>query len=225
MVHGRNLLKYFAAGLAQDPLTSIAGKVLDAWNQRLGLKATDSPHLMSDAERIRLSRSLSYHLRHDASLVLEEGGWIEVTALLAHMKNSGTNTTVSAIFSVAQAASEERFQVSDMKIRAYYGHSLEVEMNYDQATCDVPLYHAIPSSRLNSLVYGGKGLTPQQRQWVHLTTDPARALRAGRRHGHPVLLRVDPESLGTLVNAAGVTWLSKGVPLEGIHVVPLHAYP
>lgn len=225
VVHGRNLLKHFARGSEPDPLTYVAGQVLDAWNLRLGLKATDSPHLMSEADRIRLSRSISYHLRHDDSLALEEGGWVGVGVLVIHMNASGTRTTESAIFAVAQAATEERFQVSGSRIRAFYGHSLAVEMNYVPATCDVPLYHATPSAGLDKLIYGGQGLTPQRRQWVHLTTDPVRALRAGRRHGHSVLLRVDPGELKTLVNAAGVTWLAKEVPLASMHVVPLHAHP
>jgi len=225
VTHGRSLLSLFAEGDTNDPLSSISLAVLDAWNTKRGLKATDSPYLLSESDRRRISKALSYHLRHDPELVLEDGGWIDIGSLSEHVSAKGMSLSVNKILSVAQAADEERFEVARDRIRAYYGHSRAVEMNYEKSVCDSPLFHAMPSASVSRLIDEGDGLTPQQRQWVHLTTDPSRAIRAGRRHGHPVLLEIDPTQLQDLVFAAGVTWLAKLVPLSSIRVVPLRKYP
>jgi putative RNA 2'-phosphotransferase len=61
-----------------------------------------------------------------------------------------------------------------------------------------------------------EGLKPGRRHHVHLSADEATAVAVGRRHGHPVVLRVDAAGMRAdgheFYQAENGVWLTAAVP-------------
>ncbi|WP_079187097.1 RNA 2'-phosphotransferase [Streptomyces sp. TSRI0107] len=208
-------------GPGRASLHDLAIRLRDAWAERRGTPGDAPLRELSEGRRRRISRTLAYHLRHDHGINRDGQGWVPVDTLVAAL---GPRLKVSAdeLISVARAVTETRFQVRDGLIRARYGHSRPAAVEYEVRKPDGPLYHCTPTAALGSIFERGEGLRPMTRQWVHLTTDPATALSAGRRHGPSVLLCVpEPDGLECR-HAGGNTWLVAQVPPEALRVVPLH---
>jgi putative RNA 2'-phosphotransferase len=55
------------------------------------------------------------------------------------------------------------------------------------------LYHGTAGRFLNSIRQ--QGLTRQRRQYVHLSPDPETAVEVGRRHGSPVVLKINAKAM------------------------------
>ena len=109
-------LQSFARTSGTEFLSSIAAQILSAWLARRGL--VELPRRFSKidgAGRIRLSRAMGYHLRHDASLDMDEGGWTTLGDLAAAVKHGTTPETLAA---VATDRREARFELLDGRIRA-----------------------------------------------------------------------------------------------------------
>jgi putative RNA 2'-phosphotransferase len=82
-----------------------------------------------------------------------------------------------------------RHQLSGSRIRALYGHSTPGRIA--KAIMEPPevLYHGTDSTAATSILAGG--LKPMQRQYVHLSKDPATAREVGsRKEAYPVILVV-----------------------------------
>lgn len=202
-------------------LRSLAVRLRDAWAERRGTPGDAPLRELSDGRRRRISRTLAYHLRHNLGIMRNDQGWVPVDTLVATL---GPRLKVSGdeLISVARAVTETRFEVRDGLIRARYGHSRPAAIDYKIWKPESPLYHCTPTAALHNIFERGEGLQPIARQWVHLTTDPAAALSAGRRHGPSVLLCIPDLAELECRHAGGNTWLIAQVPPEALRVVPLH---
>ncbi len=188
--------------------------------------------LMTGEQRLRLSKLVSFLLRHgprEACLEPDRYGWVRIRDLVRGIRecwrNRGAYQWVREEHILALAALDPkgRFEVRDGMIRARYGHSIRVEYDYEPVESPPPrLYHGTPRRNLASILE--KGLLPMKRRMVHLTLDPRDAVETGRRHGGPVvLLEVDTGCLrerGIPVYRAGKTvYMAPRVPPECIRVV------
>ncbi len=163
--------------------------------------------LVLDGERrLALSKLMSALLRHipwEAGLKLDDEGWVSVDELVRAIRERWRNrhlyswVTAEHVLAVALSDPKGRFEVSKdlRRIRARYGHSVEVRIPYEEES-NPPrlLYHATPVRNLEPVMR--EGLKPMRRLYVHLAVDPSDALEAGRRHGRPVvLLEIDTACL------------------------------
>ncbi len=140
----------------------------------------------------KLSKYLSYVLRHhpeDADLELDMSGFASIESLLEAI--SRTNHSWASredIEYLIEKSDKQRFEIVEEKIRALYGHSIDVELEKKSSPPEM-LYHGTSPESVESIFE--EGLKPMGRQYVHLSKTEEEALQVGRRHHHnPVLLKI-----------------------------------
>lgn len=176
---------------------------------------------MDERERRRLSKRLSYHLRHgpgDAGVSLDAGGWVDLDALLEGLAAAGRHVTRAQVEEVLAGGDKQRFELGPdgRRIRARYGHSVEVDLDHDAVEPPPVLYHGTTRTALPGI--RREGLTPRSRRMVHLSTEEGEARRVGARHGPPLVLEVDAPALEAaghrLTRASPGVWLVDRVPVR-----------
>lgn len=176
-------------------------------------------------KHVKNSRFLSWALRHAPErigLKLNSQGWADIAELIRCSANHGVRLTRDIIQEIVEGDEKGRYGISPNGkcIRALYGHSLEVDLGLCAEKPPRLLYHGTATRFLESVM--SRGLNSGRRQYVHLSTDQNTAAAVGRRHGKPVTLAVDAESM----HRAGIefyqmapgTWLVREVPARFIRV-------
>ncbi|MET9441453.1 RNA 2'-phosphotransferase [Streptomyces sp. NPDC006610] len=172
---------------------------------------------MDERRAVKVSKYLAKHLRHQPErigLVLDEGGWVGIDALIAAAAAHGFRFSREELDHVVAANDKKRFAVEGDRIRASQGHSVEVDLGLPPATPPPFLYHGTVASSLDAI--RAEGLRPMSRHAVHLSADRETATRVGARRGRPVVLTVDAAAMHRAghvfhVSANGV-WLTDAVP-------------
>jgi len=150
--------------------------------------------MISESRRTQLSKFLSLVLRHQPDkmdLELQAGGWADLDAVAAGFKQHGDDVDQSLILALVQEGPKNRFEISPdgKRIRARYGHSLDVDLDYTPRVPPDVLYHGTARRFLEKI--RGQGVQPQGRTYVHLSSSPGAAREVGSRHGTAVILEID----------------------------------
>lgn len=160
--------------------------------------------LLDPDRRVRLSKFLSGALRHfpdDVGIELSPEGWAELEALVSAARERYPWADREEVLAVLRLDPKGRFELEDPegRVRAAYGHSVDVDLPEEADPRPSVLYHGTAPSNLPSI--RASGLRPMGRQEVHLSPDEETAREVGRRHAEdPVLLEVDAEE----VRSAGI---------------------
>lgn len=141
----------------------------------------------------KLSKYLSYILRHhpeEANLDLDDKGSTGLDKVMEALKNTKHSwATIDDIKKLGEMGDRRRFEIDNGKIRALYGHSVEVDIQ-GKIKPEGPLYHGTSRRSLDSIIKDG--LKPMDRQFVHLTKSIEEAKKIGKRHdNNPVVLKID----------------------------------
>jgi putative RNA 2'-phosphotransferase len=178
---------------------------------------------MDRDEHIRLSKFLSYVLRHRpqaVGLALDRHGWVGVDELVAKCRAHGKELSREVLEEIVATSPKRRFAISDdgLRIRANQGHSVDVDLGYAPRTPPEVLFHGTVASRLRSIHAGG--LRKMRRHHVHLSSDSETARMVGARRGEPVVLRITAAKMHGdghvfYLSENGV-WLTEQVPPEYI---------
>ncbi len=180
---------------------------------------------MKKGEQVHYSKFLSLVLRHqpeEIGLKLDREGWAVVDELIARVNQHGVDLDRTVVDEIVESSSKDRFEISPDgdRIRARYGHSLDVDLGYQPQEPPPTLYHGTARRFLESIQQ--EGLKPQGRSCVHLSSTTESARQVGRRHGKPVILRVDAgrmhEDGFTFYAPSDNIWLAKEVPPEYIPI-------
>jgi putative RNA 2'-phosphotransferase len=178
------------------------------------------------AEDARLSRTLSFWLRHrpdDVGLLLDQQGWTDVDAVLTALAGRGMATSVDQLCGLIARNDKQRFELTadNKRIRARQGHSIRVDLDWPVQLPPGVLYHGTIERFLPRVLTDG--LLPMGRHHVHLSADVETAHRVGARRGPPVVLAVRALALHRAGAAFFVTanhvWLTATVPPGFIQVV------
>lgn len=162
---------------------------------------TKSAFIIDGEKRVRLSKLMSAILRHiakDLGLKISKDGWVNVSELVARIKNWKPNSygwvENEHIIAIAEVDSKGRFEVSSGLIRARYGHTMDVDVQLPEDNEVSVLYHGTTVDKLNDIL--AHGLKPMERRRVHLTSSFEEALDNARRKGpNVVILEVDTTKL------------------------------
>lgn len=138
---------------------------------------------------------LSLVLRHKpeaAGISLDKNGWAEVSALIEGVNKTGKYTLdFHTLEEIVRTDGKLRysFDADKTKIRANQGHSVAVDVELKEQQPPEILYHGTGKKYLDSIK--AEGLKPKSRLYVHLSPDEVTAVNVGRRHGVPVVLKVN----------------------------------
>lgn len=144
----------------------------------------------------RLSKFISLVLRHrpeDFGVVLDDEGFADVRELFdavkQHYEGHFTREDLIYVLTEPDRDGKQRFELDEDRVRALYGHNRRAHtVNYEPAVPPEKLYHGTVKKALRDI--RKQGLRPQERQYVHLSTTPERAMSVGARRGKPVLLTI-----------------------------------
>ena len=142
--------------------------------------------------RNRKSRQLAFLLRHDVEYVFDEHGWRDVENLIIHH-----GFTMPLLENIVVTNNKQRYEFNDdhTKIRARQGHSIKVDVELPIVTPPDVLYHGTSTDSVSDIM--SEGLKPGTRLHVHLSADVDTAIKVGRRHGIPSVLKVDTKAMTT----------------------------
>ena len=150
------------------------------------------------------SKFLSFILRHKPEEVgwsLEDNGWINVGSLVIAINNHEASKWVIDLDTLEQIVINDNkqrysFNSSKTKIRANQGHSIKgLVMNFKEVTTPPEyLYHGTSEANAELIMQSGM-IKPMSRQMVHLSGDLDTAIKVGKRHGKPVVFKIDTEKV------------------------------
>lgn len=180
--------------------------------------------LMDGRERLRVSKFLSGLLRHYPGrfgVEVDRKGFARLEDVLRVLEER-YGVGEEHLRAIVALDRKRRFEICDGKIRARYGHSIDVDVRWSEES-SVPerLYHATAPENVNSIMR--HGILPMRRREVHMTETPEEALEVGMRHFKtPVLLEIAARRMardGLEVRKKGRVFTADAVPPQYVRVV------
>ena len=137
-----------------------------------------------------VSKYMSYLLRHNPeSLKMDDEGFVRVSDLLRNLRKR-YDVDECFIREIVEKGDRKRFQIDGDKIRAIYGHTIDVRIKFPVDERVRFLYHGTTVQSASLILR--EGLKPMKRRWVHLSATPEIAKDVGRRRTlKPTILIVD----------------------------------
>lgn len=183
--------------------------------------------LLNDQEVEILARTLAGVLRHFPQrfgVEMDPQGWIDLRDFITALSIKNRRFKFIKphhIVGLIETDPKGRYQFREGKIRATYGHSIDIEL--DLPTHEVPEFLYYPTSPEECNVLLQAGISPGERKMVHLSLTPSAAIEAGKvRIPEPVILEVNAKvakERGVIIMKAGKTvFTTKEVPAEFITI-------
>ncbi len=176
-------------------------------------------------ERVsKFMSGLLRHFPHKFGVDVDRYGWAElrdVARVIAERYSMDSEEAEELIRSIVRNDPKGRYELRDGKIRARYGHSIDVETGWSEGG-EIPpvLYHGTSRKALKSIIE--KGLLPMGRKEVHLSESYRDAVEVGRRYdSSPVVLKINAKKMiedGFEIRRKGRVLTTDYVPPEYIIV-------
>lgn len=184
---------------------------------------SESKFLLNDQEVELLGRTMAGVLRHFPQrygLEMDEHGWVDMRDFITAVQIRNKRFRFLRphhIVGLVETDPKGRYQFLDGKIRATYGHSLDIDLDLPTEGIPDVLYYPTTEEELHLLLEAG--LRPADRKMVHLSATYESAMEAGRvRIQSPLILEVDAKrarETGVVIHKAGKTvYTSKEIPGE-----------
>ena len=146
----------------------------------------------------RLSVFVSLILRHKPETVgitLDKHGWADVGELITGINNTGRNINMDMLEEIVSTDDKGRYSFNKDKtlIRANQGHSIPVNIEFEEVEPPSILYHGTATKFINNIRQ--QGIKSMSRLYVHLSKDIEIATNVGKRHGQCVILVIDSERM------------------------------
>ncbi len=179
--------------------------------------------LLSDRELDHLGRILTGTLRHFPDrygVAMDAHGWVDLNDLaraIATRQRGYPWLRPHHLAAIAETDGKGRYELRDDRIRATYGHTLEVDLDLPTDRIPETLYYPVTAEEAELVLE--TGLKPSDRKKVHLSKTPEDARAAGSvRRPNPVILEIDAkraQAAGHVILRAGRTvFLIDAVPAE-----------
>ena len=149
---------------------------------------------MNKKELIKMGKHLAFLLRHDKDALdkklINEHGWRQVSELV---KDQGY--TRKLLDDIVETNNKQRYEYNKEKtlIRARQGHSINVDVELNEATPPDVLFHGTQKEALGGILE--KGIIKGSRLYVHLSVDEDTAMNVGKRHGTPIILTINTKQM------------------------------
>ncbi|QVK18163.1 RNA 2'-phosphotransferase [Mycoplasmatota bacterium] len=147
---------------------------------------------------IELSKFISLILRHKPEIInikLDDNGWADVEVLINGINKKDFNINMGILERIVETNNKQRFAFNDnkTKIRANQGHSIAVDVELEELIPPDILYHGTSKRFLENILKDG--ITKQNRNHVHLSANVDTALIVGKRHGNPIVLKINSKQM------------------------------
>src|SRR5688572_13967249 len=171
----------------------------------------------------RITRSLAYMLRHQPEkfdLELDPYGWAGIDAVVRALNEKlGETITADDVREAIRSGDRPRYELSDDRVRALYGHSIDV-LPGDPSKPPEFLYVGVAKQDADrALRFGLRG---GRRRFLHLARSAEEAREAGRRTGpHYAVLTVfalDAWEEGVNFYDRQALFLAEEIPTQFIEV-------
>jgi putative RNA 2'-phosphotransferase len=178
---------------------------------------------MSADELESIGRMMAGTLRHfpeKFELKMETNGFIDLREFIDALQRTRRRLQwlrPHHIVAIIETDPKGRYEYRDGKIRATYGHSIDVEL--DLPTTGIPDQLYYPTTQEEVDIVLETGIKPSDRKKVHLSKTYENAAEAGRvRTPNPVILEIDTAraiASGLVIMKAGKTvFLVDNMPHE-----------
>ena len=176
--------------------------------------------MISGAKRVRISKFLSGLLRHypeKFGIKLDKYGFADISEVLRIINID--RLTLEAIVALDK---KNRFEIVGNKIRARYGHSIDIDHRWSESE-NVPaiLYHGTSPKNVESILR--IGLLPMRRREVHLSESVDDAIEVGKRRSkNPAILIINAEKMirdGYEIRKKGKVYTTDFVPRDYLKVI------
>ncbi len=150
---------------------------------------------LTEKEIVKIGKFMAYLLRHHPEAqgleIDREGGWVSVDKMLQIL-----NISLEQLEQIVRRDSKGRFSFengSHQRIRANYGHSIDIELDLDEIEPPDLLYHGTAERKLSHILK--EGIKKMNRRYVHLSKDFETAVTVGRRHGKATVIVIDAKMM------------------------------
>lgn len=168
---------------------------------------------------VHISKLLSLMLRHrpdEFGLQVDRHGFADLDAVLRAFQDRNSTFSLEDIEKVVYDGEKQRFEIVENRIRARYGHSFSIDLGLDPSEPPEFLYKGVDSVDVERLL--SEGLTPDDRDYVHLSFDADVAARLSARPGRRgAVIRIAAtraHHAGVHFYDCGPTILTKHIPGE-----------
>lgn len=185
---------------------------------------TEGRYVLDTEREERLGRFISGALRHfpdDVGLKMNRRGWVEIDHLCDIMKRRYRWATRERLIALVQSDEKNRYEINGSLIRARYGHSVDVELDYPENEL-LNLYYGASQEEVDMLLENG--IQPIRQRYVHLSTSYKRANEAASVHtDDPIVLEIDAKAAQedgiSIMTVNDDIVLAECVPVDYISVV------
>ncbi|MET1124138.1 MAG: RNA 2'-phosphotransferase [Archaeoglobaceae archaeon] len=138
----------------------------------------------------RLMSGILRHFPHKFGLEMDENGWVNFESLVRIVKKRYRWADRWVVKAIVYSDKKGRYEIRGDKIRARYGHSVEVRLeDMPEATEDV-LYYGTSEEEAHRILE--VGIKPVRQTFVHLSTSIERSLEVALlRTDKPIILEID----------------------------------
>ncbi len=177
---------------------------------------------MDENKRIKISKHIAYLLRHDPSgLEISEEGFTDLEHLLEKLRERWPRIGADDVREIVERDPKGRYEIKNDKIRARYGHSIDVDPDLTTTDQDT-LYHGTTSDAAENILEDG--LKSKGRQKVHLSRNIEDAIKVGkRRTENPTVLEIDASNAIAsgirIERASDAVYVAEEIPSEYISVL------
>lgn len=170
----------------------------------------------------KLGKFISGVLRHfpdKFGLNMDENGWVNLESLARIVKRRYRWANIWLIKALVYSDEKQRYELKDDKIRARYGHSVDVKLNdLPEAEEDV-LYYGTSEEEAHRMLE--IGIKPVNQRYVHLSTTIEKSKEvASIRTDTPIVLEIDAKKAREdgirIVKANDLIALAEEIPAKYI---------
>lgn len=175
---------------------------------------------------VKIGKYISLILRHKPwaiGIELDKNGWADTKELIEGVSKKYPDFNMEQLEYIVFNNDKKRYSFNEdkSKIRARQGHSINVDVELKEAEPPKFLYHGTAQRFLDSIMCDG--LVPKSRLYVHLSKDEATAEKVGKRHGKPVVLKIETGRMADdgfkFYLSENEVWLTKTVPPQYFSLV------
>ncbi|HFL2524774.1 TPA: RNA 2'-phosphotransferase [Clostridioides difficile] len=179
----------------------------------------------SMSKKDKLSIFISLILRHKPETIgikLDDYGYADVNELIEKINNTGRNINIEILEQIVKEDNKQRYSFNDdrSKIRANQGHSINVNVELRELEPPKYLYHGTATRFLDNIK--NEGIIKQSRLYVHLSRDIDTAIKVGKRHGTPVILKINTgkmyENGYKFYLSENNVWLCEYIPFKYVEI-------